>query len=507
MPEGTLVLNPGDNVAVLTVRADAGAQPLGIGAPLEKPLQPGHKLARAAVAKGAPITKFGQVIGYATEDIAPGQQVHVHNCAFGDHDKDYHVGADLEAARAAIPATPPTTFQGYRRRNGQAATRNYIALCATVNCSATVVRRAADQINTSGLLDAYPEIDGVAAFTHGTGCAMATNSPGYANLQRVLWGHATHPNVGAAVFIGLGCEVMQVARMQAQFGADDPRFHGLTIQETGGTTKTVARIVEMVTELLADVNAVVREPIPAAELKLALQCGGSDGFSGVTANPALGVASDLLVGLGGTAILAETPEIYGAEQLLLRRAATAEVAEKLIERIGWWEKYTEMNGGSMDNNPSPGNKAGGLTTILEKSLGAAAKGGSTPLTDVLQYGEISKVPGFAFMDSPGYDPASVTGQIASGCQVVAFTTGRGSAFGSKPAPTIKLATNDRLFAQMPDDMDINCGDIVSRGVSLEAKGREILDVVLRVASGEKTKSEALGLGDNEFVPWQIGAVM
>ena len=376
-----------------------------------------------------------------------------------------------------------------------------------MNCSATVVRRAADQINSSGLLDAYPNIDGVAAFSHGTGCAMATNSPGYANLQRVLWGHATHPNVGAAVFIGLGCEVMQVARMQAHFGANDPRFQGLTIQDTGGTTKTIERIVEMVTELLPEVNAVSREPIPASELKLALQCGGSDGFSGITANPALGYATDLLVGLGGTGILAETPEIYGAEQLLLRRPADAEVADKLIERITWWERYTEMNGGSLDNNPSPGNKAGGLTTILEKSLGAAAKGGTTPLTDVLQYGEISTKTGFAFMDSPGYDPASVTGQIASGCQVVCFTTGRGSAFGSKPAPTIKIATNDRLFAQMPDDMDINCGDIVTGGVSMEAKGREILDMVLRVASGVKSKSEALGLGDNEFVPWQIGAVM
>ncbi len=507
MSDGTLILHPSDNVAVLTAKTAAGATPLGSGAPLEKPLQAGHKIARSDLAKGDSILKFGQVIGYATEAIPMGAQVHTHNCAFGDHDKNYEIGVDLEAARAAIPKPPAATFQGYRRKNGQAGTRNYIALCATVNCSATVVRRAADTINASGLLDDYQNIDGVAAFSHGTGCAMATNSPGYANLQRVLWGHATHPNVGAAVFIGLGCEVMQVARMQAHFGANDPRFHGLTIQETGGTTKTVERIIEMVTELLPGVNDVRREPIPASELKLALQCGGSDGFSGITANPALGYATDLLVGLGGTGILAETPEIYGAEQLLLRRAADAEVAEKLIERITWWERYTEMNGGSLDNNPSPGNKAGGLTTILEKSLGAAAKGGTTPLTDVLQYGEISTKTGFAFMDSPGYDPASVTGQIASGCQVVCFTTGRGSAFGSKPAPTIKIATNDRLFAQMPDDMDINCGDIVTGGVSMEAKGREILDMVLRVASGEKSKSEALGLGDNEFVPWQIGAVM
>jgi len=324
----------------------------------------------------------------------------------------------------------------------------------------------------------------------------------------VLWGHATHPNVGAAIFVGLGCEVMQVARMRQAFGdGNAERFHGLTIQDTGGTTKTIARIVETVNGLLAEVNNVERVDCPASELKVALQCGGSDGFSGITANPALGAASDLLVGLGGTAILAETPEIYGAEQLLLRRAADQDVADKLIERIKWWEEYTAINNGSMDNNPSPGNKMGGLTTILEKSLGAAAKGGTTPLTDVLAYGEISEVPGFVFMDSPGYDPASVTGQIASGAQIVVFTTGRGSAFGSKPAPTIKLATNDVLFAQMPDDMDINCGDIVSGGVSLQDKGQEILDMILRVASGEESKSEALDLGDNEFVPWQIGCVM
>ncbi len=500
MPEtpSLLVLHPGDSVAVLTGRSETGGRALGAG----------HKIAREPIASGAPILKFGQIIGYATEDIAEGAHVHTHNCAFGNHDQSYAIGVDLEAARTAIPVMEPAHFRGYRRPGGQAGTRNYIAICATVNCSATVVRRAADEVNASGMLDAYPNVDGAVAFSHGTGCAMDTNSPGYANLQRVLWGHATHPNVGAAIFVGLGCEVMQVARMKAMFDGDgSERFHGLTIQETGGTTKTVAAIVAQVADLLPEVNRATREPIPASELKIALQCGGSDGLSGITANPALGIASDMLVGLGGTAILAETPEIYGAEQLLLRRAISGEVAEKLIERIRWWEEYTRLNGGSMDNNPSPGNKAGGLTTILEKSLGAAAKGGSTSLTDVLQYGEISKVRGFVFMDSPGYDPASVTGQIASGCQVVAFTTGRGSAFGSKPAPTIKLATNDRLFAQMPDDMDINCGDIVTEGVSLEAKGREILAAVLRVASGEKTKSERLGLGDNEFVPWQIGAVM
>jgi altronate hydrolase len=503
-----LILSPADNVAILTARAPEGSRPLGLGQPLAAPVAAGHKIAREAIAQGADVRKFGQVIGYATQPIAAGEHVHSHNCAFGAHDQDYQVGADLAAARAAVPRLPTASFQGYRRANGQAGTRNIIAVCATVNCSATVIRRAAEQVMASGILADHPNVDGVVAFAHGTGCGMASEGPGFDNLQRVLWGHATHPNVGAAVFVGLGCEVMQVARMKSRFGTSlADRFHGLTIQDTGGTTRTIARIVEQIHALLPEVNRVVREPVPASELRVALECGGSDGFSGITANPALGAASDLLVGMGGTAILAETPEIYGAEQLLLRRAVSREVADKLIERIRWWENYTAINGGSMDNNPSPGNKAGGLTTILEKSLGAAAKGGSTPLTAVYDYAETVTAPGFVFMDTPGYDPVATTGQIAGGAQIVVFTTGRGSAFGSKPAPTIKVATNDRLYAQMTDDMDINCGDIVSQGVSIQAKGREILDMVLRVASGERTKSEALGLGDNEFVPWQVGAVM
>lgn len=505
---GILLLHNDDNVAILTDPVAAGSAPLGFGEPLAKPVARGHKIARVAIAEGENIYKFGQIIGFAKQPIAPGEHVHTHNCAFGEHDRDYRIGADLDKAKAAIPVIEPAHFMGYKRANGQAATRNFIAICATVNCSATVIRRAADEINRSGILSQYPNVDGVAAFAHGTGCAITIGGPGFDNLQRVLWGYATHPNVGAAIFVGLGCETMQISRMKSLYGGhDDSRFFSLTIQETGGTASTIRKIVEHIREVLPIVNAVKREPIPASELKLALQCGGSDGFSGITANPALGVASDLLVGMGGTVILSETPEIYGAEQLLLRRAASAEVAEKLIERINWWENYTRINDGSMDNNPSPGNKLGGLTTILEKSLGAAAKAGSTPLNEVLMYAEKIKGPGFVFMDTPGYDPVSATGQIAGGAQLVAFTTGRGSAFGSKPAPTVKLSTSSRLFDEMRDDMDINCGDIVTAGVSLEAKGREILDQVLAAASGQRTKSELCGLGDNEFVPWQIGAVM
>ena len=494
----TVILDPADDVAILTERAEIDGQRIGAG----------HKLARHAIATGEKVLKFGQLIGYATAPIAAGAHVHTHNLAFGDHASAVTPGQDLARAEAAIPTPAPRSFDGYHRADGSVGTRNMIALVATVNCSATVIRRAAEVIRASGLLDQYPNVDDVVALSHGTGCGMASEGPGWDNLQRVLWGHATHPNVGAAVFVGLGCEMMQIARMKALFGGgEEQRFHGLTIQDSGGTKATIDRIVAQVAELLPEVNRATRAPAPVSALTVALQCGGSDGLSGITANPALGAASDLIVGLGGGVILSETPEIYGAEDLLLCRARDAEVAETLNARLRWWEGYTRINGGSMDNNPSPGNKAGGLTTILEKSLGAVAKAGATPLEDVLAYGQKVRRRGLSFMDTPGFDPVSATGQIAGGAQIVVFTTGRGSAFGSKPAPTIKLATNDQLMATMGDDMDLGCGDILSAGVSVADKGAQILDLILATASGQPTKSEALGLGDNEFLPWQIGAVM
>jgi altronate hydrolase len=500
----SLRLSVNDNLVVAVDAIEPGALADGIAAIDRVPK--GHKLAVQKIEKGQPIIKFGQIIGFAHADIVPGAHIHTHNCDFKAFERDY---AFAEAARteAVLPIEQQATFQGYRRRIGNAGTRNYIAILTSVNCSATVARYVAEAANKSGLLARYPNIDGVIPLAHGTGCGMADKGEGFDALKRTLWGYATNPNIGGVLLIGLGCEVFQLPRMKTEYGIEEgPLFQTMTIQDTGGTRKTIEQALARITEMAPLVNAVKRETMPASHLMLALQCGGSDGYSGITANPALGIAADMLVKNGGTAILSETPEIYGAEHLLTRRAASREIGEKLVGIIRWWEAYTAKNNGSMDNNPSPGNKAGGLTTILEKSLGAAAKGGSTTMTGVYHYAEKVSAKGFVFMDTPGYDPVSATGQVAGGANILCFTTGRGSAYGCKPTPSIKIATNSDIYRRMIDDMDINAGDVLD-GVTLEAKGQEIFDKVLAIASGAKSKSEELGYGDAEFVPWQIGATM
>ncbi|MBB5753586.1 UxaA family hydrolase [Prosthecomicrobium pneumaticum] len=499
-----LRLHADDNVIVAIDTIMPGGVAEGVTA--SERIPKGHKMAVRGIPEGGPVLKFGQIIGFAKAGIAPGAWIHEHNCGMHDFDRDYRFA---EGARddGLVPEAERRTFEGYRRSNGKVGTRNYIGILTSVNCSATVARFIAEQFNTRGLLDAFPNVDGVVSFVHGTGCGMGGSGEGYETLERTQWGYANHPNLAGVLVVGLGCEVFQIPRLVKQYGLSEHEgFRTMTIQETGGTRKTVEHGIAMIKEMLPAANAARRTSIPVAEIKLGLQCGGSDGYSGITANPALGHASDLLVREGATTVLSETPEIYGAEHLLTRRAADRAVGEKLVDLIKWWEDYTERNQGEMNNNPSPGNKAGGLTTILEKSLGAAAKGGTATLRGVYKYAEPITTHGFVYMDSPGYDPASVTGQIASGCNMIAFTTGRGSAAGYKPTPSIKLATNSDLYARMTEDMDVNCGDILD-GVSIEAKGREIFEKIIAVASGEKSKSEALGYGDAEFVPWQIGAVM
>ena len=497
-------LDEADNVVTATRALEAGATIEDVQTNALIPS--GHKIAVRPVAAGEEVRKYAQFIGLASTDIAPGDHVHTHNVDFRNTQTEYQFGTDLRPVDA-VAETIRDTFMGYHRENGRVGTRNYIAVVTSVNCSATAARRIADAFGPEEMAQ-YPNVDGVVAFVHGTGCGMAGDGEGFEALQRVMWGYARHPNHAGVLMVGLGCEMNQIDWLLEAYGLKQgPLFHTMNIQSVAGLQRTVELGIEKVREMLPLANEAVRTPCPASELTVALQCGGSDAWSGITANPALGRACDLLVAQGGTGVLAETPEIYGAEHLLTRRAVDQPTGEKLISLVRWWEDYTARNKGSMDNNPSPGNKKGGLTTILEKSLGAAAKGGTTPLTGVYKYAEQVTAKGFTFMDSPGYDPASVTGQIAGGCNLVVFTTGRGSAFGSKPAPTIKVATNSEMYQRMTDDMDVNAGAMLSDGVSLEEKGREIYELILRVASGEATKSEAQGLGDYEFVPWQIGAVM
>ena len=501
----TVRLDAADNVVTAIRPLEAGTE-VAPGVTTLGLVPRGHKVATRPVAPGERVVKYAQTIGYASEAIGPGAHVHTHNVAFRGTDHAYEFATDLRLP-AMVPGAERDTFMGFRRASGRVGTRNFIAVITSVNCSATAARRIADAFGPEDLAS-YPNVDGVAAFVHGTGCGMAGDGEGFEALQRVMWGYAAHPNVAGVLMVGLGCEMNQIDWLIEAHGLErGPMFRAMNIQDVAGLGRTIERGIEHVAEMLPLADEARRVPAPASELMVALQCGGSDAWSGIGANPALGHACDLLVAQGGTGVLAETPEIYGAEHLLTARAVDEAVGRRLVERIEWWEDYTSRNRGSMDNNPSPGNKRGGLTTILEKSLGAAAKGGTTPLTGVYRYAERVDRPGFAFMDSPGYDPASVTGQIASGCNLVTFTTGRGSAFGSKPAPTLKIATNSEMYGRMTDDMDVNAGTVIDGTRSVEAVGRAIYAAWLDVASGTRTKSEAQGLGDYEFVPWQIGAVM
>ncbi len=499
----TLRLHPDDDVEIALADLAAGAV-TEAGVTLVDPVPRGHKLATRPIPAGSVVRRYGQIIGAATVDIPAGAHVHVTNLAMSDHPEDY---AFATAADRLPPANEPRFFDGFRRADGQAGTRNYLGVLTSVNCSGSVARFIAEAAEKTDWFRELTHVDGIVPIVHGTGCGMSGRDEGYETLFRTLKGYARNPNFAGILLVGLGCEVMQIPDLigQGRMRADG-NFQYMTIQQTGGTRATVERGVAILREMAEIAERSRREPIPVSEIVVGMQCGGSDGYSGITANPALGIASDLLVRHGGTTILSETSEVYGAEHLLTRRAVTPEVGQKLIDRIRWWEDYTARNKGEMNNNPSPGNKRGGLTTILEKSLGAVAKGGSAPMTDVLLYGEPIREKGFVFMDSPGYDPCSVTGQVATGANLIVFTTGRGSVSGYKPVPCIKIATNSEMYARMEGDMDINAGDVIE-GVTLEEKGRQIFETFIAVASGQKTKSEELGFGGAEFVPWQIGAVM
>ena len=518
LAEFAVHLRPQDNIAVCRKPLPTNADIDFDGGTIHVPaaIKMGHKVAVRSIAAGEPILKYGQVIGFAARDINPGEHIHVHNVKLGTFERDYAYASQVPA-----PLPPPTelrTFMGYDRGPNKPdhlryGTRNYLAIISTVNCSASTSKYIAERVRATGILEKFPNVDGIVAIVHRQGCGMQYDGPDHLQLDRTLAGFARHPNVGAYLLVGLGCEIVQASHLIDNEHLDLMQLSGakstpvsLSIQECGGIGKTVEAGVKAVSEMLPRVNDVKRTSISAKHIILGTNCGGSDGNSGVTANPALGVASDLIVQQGGTSILGETTEIYGAEHILTRRAVSREVGEKLVARIKWWEKYTSMFGAEINNNPSPGNKEGGLTTIYEKSLGAIAKAGSTAMVDVYQYAEPVTAKGFVVMDTPGYDPVSMTGIVAGGANVCVFTTGRGSVFGCKPTPSIKVATNSPLYNHMIGDMDINAGRILE-GVSVAEVGKEIFEKILATASGEHTKSEINGVGEEEFAPWSIGPTL
>lgn len=498
-------LDDADNVAIARLEIEVGTSLLESGAVTLQTIPQGHKVAIRSIAKGQPVLKYNTVIGYASEDIAPGTHLHSHNILFDEVSKDYALGRDYVATEI-LPREQRATFMGYVREDGQVATRNVIGIFITVNCSATVARKISRYFDEERMAQ-YPNVDAVVAFVHEQGCGMEMTGEPMDLLRRTLAGYIRHPNIAGALVVSLGCERNNLAQFFKEQGLQTGKMlKALTMQEVGGTQAAVQQGIAVVREMLAQANQAVRSPCSAEHLIVGLQCGGSDGFSGLSANPGLGKAVDILVRHGGTAILSETPEIFGVEHTLTARARTPAVGQKLIDRIDWWLKYNEGRDTQINGRVSPGNNAGGLANILEKSLGGAKKAGSTGMMDVYRYAEPVTERGFVFMDTPGYDPVSATGQIAGGANLICFTTGRGSCFGSYPAPTIKLASNSSMYERMREDMDINCGGVIDGTQTLDELGEEIFRRILEIASGQQSRSEALGVGEEEFCPWPIGVV-
>ena len=499
-------LHEADNVVIARANVEIGTK-LGNGLTCRSQVPSGHKISTRAIRQGEPILKYNVTIGFAATDIAPGTFVHSHNMEFREFDRDYAYAQEYRPVQY-IPDAERATFMGIVRANGQVATRNYIGVLSTVNCSATVVHKVAEYFTPERLAE-FPNVDGVVAFAHATGCGMEMTGEPMDLLRRTMAGYALHANLAAALVIGLGCERNQVSKLFKEQSLEaSSRLRSFVMQDEGGTTKTIAAGVAAVKEMLPEANRVTRTRVPASHIMVGLQCGGSDGFSSITANPALGAAMDILVRHGGTAILSETPEIYGVEHTLTRRARSREVGEKLIERIRWWkDEYTVGRDTQINGNVSPGNQTGGLANIFEKSLGSSMKGGTGPLMEVYRYAEPVTQNGLVFMDTPGFDPCSATGQIAGGANVIMFTTGRGSVFGCKPAPSIKLATNTPMYKRMEDDMDVNCGTILDGEETVQQCGQRIFDLMLKTASGQPTKSESFDFGGAEFAPWVLGATM
>ena len=504
-PSPVIRLDAADNVTVARVEIPKGTLVDAEGIITLQDVPMGHKIATRPISRGEPVLKYNTVIGFAGEDLEPGAWLHSHNVLMDDLQKDYRFGQDYRAT-ALLPEPERATFMGIRRPDGRVGTRNYIGIFITVNCSATVARRIAGYFDDERMAG-FPNVDGVVPFVHEQGCGMEMTGEPMDLLRRTLAGYIRHPNMVGALVCSLGCERNSLGRFfEEQSLATGKMLATVTMQQVGGTAAAIAEGKKAVFDMLEEANKVSREPCPVEHISIGLQCGGSDGFSGLSANPALGKAVDILVRHGGTAILSETPELYGVEHTLTARARTPEVGQKIVERINWWLDYNKGRDTQINGQVSPGNNAGGIANVIEKSLGGAKKGGSSGIMGVYEYAEPVTRCGLVLMDTPGYDPVSATGQIAGGANLICFTTGRGSCFGSYPAPTIKLASNTPMYRRMREDMDINCGPVIDGTATLDQMGEEIFNRIIAVASSEKSKSEALGVGEDEFIPWPVGVL-
>lgn len=499
-----IILNDNDNIIIALDNMSAGQYLKQFSLTIDAPILSGQKIAKVDISANSPIYKYGTIIGFADSNIIKGQVLTNSNVVFKEFVREHYYCAKYQPTRF-VNESSERSFMGFKRGDGRVGTRNFIAVVSTVNCSATVVHEIASYF-TKEKLKKYLNIDGVAAFSHSTGCGMELSGEPMNLLHRTLGGYISHPNVASSLVVGLGCERCQVGGLfESQGILESNKLRTLVMQENGGTTATIRAGIECIEEMLEEANKIARVETPLSSLMVGLQCGGSDAFSSLSANPALGKAVDILVAHGGTAILSETPEIYGVENSLTARAVNSKVAEKLMNKVNWWKDvYSVGRDVQINGTVSPGNQKGGLANILEKSLGSAMKGGTTGLMAVYNYAEKVDQKGFVFMDTPGFDPVSATGQIAGGANLVAFTTGRGSCFGAKPTPSIKLATNSNLYERMNEDMDINCGLVIDGEKNIDEMGKEIFEEFISFASGKKTKSEVLNLGRHEFAPWQIG---
>ena len=436
-----IILNKTDNIVIALNNMNAGDYLKGYDLKIDAPILSGQKIANVDIPKDGPIYKYGTIIGFADSDICKGQVLINSNIKFKEFSREHDYCSKYKPTMFANSSTQ-RTFMGFRRKDGRVGTRNFIAVVSTVNCSATVVHEIASYFTPEKLKE-YPNVDGVAAFSHSTGCGMELSGEPMNLLYRTLGGYIDHPNVASSLVVGLGCERCQVGGLfQYQGIVENQNLKTLVMQENGGTSATIKAGIKCIEDMLKKANDIKREEVSLSNLTVGLQCGGSDSFSSLSANPSLGKAVDILVTHGGTAILSETPEIYGVENSLTARAVSVSVADKLMNKVNWWKNvYSVGRDVQINGTVSPGNQKGGLANILEKSLGSAMKGGSTGLMEVYNYAEKVTEKGFVFMDTPGFDPVSATGQIAGGANLIAFTTGRGSCFGAKPAPSIKLATN------------------------------------------------------------------